>query len=87
MIFIYSLSFVRDLASHFIKLPTLTYFISHHLMSGLQCMDPGTVWIFMGHDGTFLEHSTCQGQSSGPGVWRGHLYKALGKNPSFKILL
>ena len=86
MIFIYSLSFVRDLASHFIKVSTLTHFISHHLMSGLQCMDPGTVWIFMGHDGAFLEHSTRQGQSSGPGVRRGHLYKALGKNLSFQIL-
>ena len=43
-------------------------------------MDSGSVWLLMGHDGALLEYTACQSQGSGPGVWRGHLYKTLGKN-------
>ena len=43
-------------------------------------MDSGSVWLLMGHDGALLEYTARQSQGSGPGVWRGHLYKTLGKN-------
>ena len=49
------------------------------MILGLQCLDPRSVRILMGYDGTFLEHSTCAGQSSGSSVWRGHLRQAYGK--------
>ena len=63
-----------DEAAYIIRLLTM------FLIAGVQCLDPRSVWLLMGHDGAFLEYSTCQGQSSGPGVWRSHLYKALGEN-------
>ena len=49
------------------------------MIVGLQCLDPRSVWLLMGHDGAFLEHSTCEGQSSGSSVWRGHLCKTHGE--------
>lgn len=50
------------------------------MILGLQCLDPRPVWLLMGHDGTFLEHSTCAGQSSGSSIWRGHLHQTYGKS-------
>ena len=42
-------------------------------------MDPRSVWLLMGYDGAFLEHSTCACQSSGSSIWGGHLCKTHGK--------
>ena len=50
------------------------------MIQGLQCLDWRIVWLLMGHDGAFLEHSTREGQSSGSNIWRGHLCKAHGKS-------
>lgn len=57
------------------------------LILGLQCLDARSVWLLMGHDGTFLEHSTRAGQSSGSSIWRGHLHQAHSKIYVFNALI
>ena len=57
------------------------------MILGLQCLDARSVWLLVGHDGTFLEHSTRAGQSSGSSFWRGHLHQAYSKINVFNVLI
>ena len=48
-------------------------FVSH---LGLQQLDPGTVWVFLGHDGSLKIHSACSDHICRQGHWRERLFKS-----------